>query len=262
MLTLLSPAKTLDYESPLPTDKRTQPRLLDQAEELVEVMRTKSVADVRSLMDISEDLALLNVERYQDFTVPFTPDNARPAVLAFAGDVYSGMDAMGSFGERDFTEANKSVRILSGLYGVLRPLDLMQPYRLEMGTKLETDRGDRLYDFWGNRITDRLNADLSESPGPTGFVNLASQEYFSSVQTDRLEGRVITPRFLDRAKDGSYRIIAFWAKQARGTMAGWIVRERIRTFTHLTDFDLDGYRHDADRSTRDEPVFVRDHDRD
>ena len=261
MLTLLSPAKSLDYESPLPTRKHSEPRLLDRAEELVEVLRDKSVGDLRELMDISQDLAELNVQRYRDFSTPFDPDNARPAVLAFAGDVYTGMDAIGTFGERDFTEANKTVRILSGLYGVLRPLDLMQPYRLEMGTKLSTERGDRLYDFWDDTITDVLNRDLADSPGPAGFVNLASNEYFSAVDTGRLEGRVISPRFLDEAKDGSYRVIAFWAKQARGAMAGWIVRERIRTYTHLTDFDLDGYRYDPELSTPDEPTFTRDHDR-
>jgi cytoplasmic iron level regulating protein YaaA (DUF328/UPF0246 family) len=261
MLTLLSPAKSLDYESKLPTRKRTEPRLLDRAEELIGVLREKSVGDVRQLMDISEDLAVLNVERYQDFTTPFTPKNARPAVLAFAGDVYIGMDAIGTFGERDFTEANKTVRILSGLYGVLRPLDLMQPYRLEMGTKLRTDRGDTLYDFWGSTITAQLNADLAESPGPDGIVNLASNEYFSSVEVDRLDGRLLTPRFLDEAKDGSFRVIAYWAKQARGAMAGWIVRERVRRYTALTEFDLDGYRYDPDRSSRDEPTFVRTHDR-
>lgn len=261
MLTLLSPAKSLDYESPLPTRKHSEPRLLDRAEELVGVLRDKSVGEVRELMDISEDLAVLNVERYQDFTTPFTTDNARPAVLAFAGDVYTGMDAIGTFGERDFTEANKTVRILSGLYGVLRPLDLMQPYRLEMGTKLSTDRGDRLYDYWGDTITEQLNADLAESPGPDGFVNLASNEYFSSVDTSKLEGRVISPRFLDEGKGGDFKVIAFWAKQARGAMAGWIVRERVRTYKGLSDFDLDGYAYDPVRSTPDEPTFIRTHDR-
>ena len=181
-------------------------------------------------------------------------------MLLFAGDVYTGMDAY-AFGERDFTEANKTVRILSGLYGVLRPLDLMQPYRLEMGTKLSTDRGDTLYDFWGASITEQLNADLAESPGPEGIVNLASNEYFSSVDTSRLDGRLVEPRFLDEGKDGSFKVIAFWAKQARGAMAGWIVRERVRTYAALSEFDLLGYEYDEDRSSRDEPTFVRPHDR-
>ena len=260
MLTLLSPAKSLDYESPLPTAKHTQPRMLDRAEELIDVMRGKSIPELRELMDISEDLATLNAERYQEFETPFTPENARPAVLAFDGDVYRGLDA-GSFGERDFTEANKTVRILSGLYGVLRPLDLMQPYRLEMGTRLATDRGDTLYDYWGSSITELLNDDLAESPGPKGVVDLASNEYFSAVDTELLDGRVVSPRFLDEAKDGSFRVIAYWAKVARGTMAGWIVRERVRTWTALTEFSLDGYEYDEERSTPDEPTFVRPHDR-
>lgn len=261
MLTLLSPAKSLDYDSPLPTTKHTEPRLLDEAEALVGVMRDKSVREVRELMSLSEDLAVLNVERYQDFTTPFTTDNARPAVLAFAGDVYTGMGAPERFTERDFTEANKTVRILSGLYGVLRPLDLMQPYRLEMGTKLRTDRGDTLYDWWGSTITDLLNADLADSPGPQGFVNLASNEYFGAVDSDRLDGSIVTPRFLDQAKDGSYKVISFWAKHARGAMAGWIVRNRVRTWKGLVDFAEDGYRYDEERSADDQPTFVRDHDR-
>ena len=188
MITLLSPAKSLDYETKLPTRKHSEPRMLERSQELIDVMRRKSPDDVARLMNISDDLAALNVQRYQDFTVPFTRDNARPAVLAFTGDVYMGMDPRGRFGERDYTEAQKTVRILSGLYGVLRPLDLMQAYRLEMGTKLSTDRGDTLYDFWGGEITDVLNADLAESPGPDAVINLASNEYFGAVDTDRSEG--------------------------------------------------------------------------
>jgi cytoplasmic iron level regulating protein YaaA (DUF328/UPF0246 family) len=233
--------------------------MLDRAEELVGVMRGKSPDEVAQLMSISDELADLNVQRYADFTTPFTRGNSRPAVLAFAGDVYQGMDPWGRFGERDFTEAQKTIRILSGLYGVLRPLDLVQPYRLEMGTKLATDRGDTLYDYWDGDITDVLNADLAESPGPEAVVNLASGEYFRSVDTSRLEGRLISPRFLDQGKDGEYRIVSFWAKRARGEMAAWLVLNRVRTMKALTDFDGDGYRFDPDRSTDDEPTFVRDH---
>ncbi len=256
MITLLSPAKSLDYESKLPTRKRSEPRLLDRAEELITTLRDHSVADVRGLMDISEDLAVLNVERYQDFTTPFTTRNSRPAILAFTGDVYMGMDAQ-SFSERDFTEAQKTVRILSGLYGVLRPLDLMQPYRLEMGTKLATDRGSSLYDYWGATITELLNADLAASPGPDLVVNLASNEYFSSVKTRELDGTLITPRFLDESKNGDFRIVSFFAKRARGAMAGWLVRTRARTMKSLTEFDGLGYRYDADRSTADTPTYIR-----
>ncbi len=258
VITLLSPAKSLDYESPLPTRKRSEPRMLDEAERLIAVMRQKTPDEVAELMGISDELAALNVQRYQDFTTPFTPRNARPAVLAFTGDVYQGMDPRGRFDERDHTEAQKTVRILSGLYGVLRPLDLMQPYRLEMGTKLRTDRGDTLYDFWGERITDALNADLAESPGPDVVVNLASNEYFTAVRPDRLEGRVISPRFLDRGTDGSYRIVSFFAKRARGEMAAWLVVNRARTIKAIREFDGAGYRYDRERSTPEEPVFLRD----
>ncbi|WP_108667048.1 peroxide stress protein YaaA [Euzebya rosea] len=257
MITLLSPAKSLDYETPLPTRKHSEPRMLDRSQELIDVMRRKSPDEVARLMSISDDLAALNVQRYQDFTVPFTRDNARPAVLAFTGDVYMGMDPRGRFGERDYTEAQKTVRILSGLYGVLRPLDLMQAYRLEMGTKLTTDRGDTLYDFWGGEITDVLNADLAESPGPEAVVNLASNEYFGAVDTDRLEGRLISPRFLDEGKDGSYRIVSFFAKRARGEMAAWLVTNRVRSMKAIQEFDVAGYRYDPDRSTSDEPTFIR-----
>ena len=257
MITLLSPAKSLDYETPLPTRKHSEPRMLDRSQELIDVMRRKSPDEVARLMSISDDLAALNVQRYQDFTVPFTRDNARPAVLAFTGDVYMGMDPRGRFGERDYTEAQKTVRILSGLYGVLRPLDLMQAYRLEMGTKLTTDRGDTLYDFWGGEITDVLNADLAESPGPEAVVNLASNEYFGAVDTDRLEGRLISPRFLDEGKDGRYRIVSFFAKRARGEMAAWLVTNRVRSMKAIQEFDVAGYRYDPDRSTSDEPTFIR-----
>lgn len=256
MLVVLSPAKSLDVESPLRTAKRSEPRMLDDAERLVEVMRTKSPGELRSLMGISEPLAELNHERYGDWTTPFTPDNARPAVLTFTGDVYQGMDPW-SFTERDLTRAQKVLRILSGLYGVLRPLDLMQPYRLEMGTRLATDRGTDLYDFWGDRITDLLAADLEESPGPSVLVNLASNEYFGAVRPDRLGARVVSPAFLDAKAGGEPKVVSFSAKRARGAMAGWIVRERIGTLKALRDFDGLGYRYDAGRSEPDRPVFLR-----
>lgn len=259
MISLLSPAKSLDYESELPTRKHSEPRMLARAEALIGVMRQKSPDEVAELMSISADLADLNVQRYADFTTPFTRRNARPAVLAFTGDVYQGMDPWHRFDERDFTEAQKTVRILSGLYGVLRPLDLMQPYRLEMGTKLRTDRGDTLYDFWGGDITDVLNADLAESPGPDVVINLASGEYFRSVDVDRLDGRLISPRFLDQGPDGDYRIVSFHAKRARGEMAGWLVRNRVRTIKAISDFDEAGYRFDPERSSDEEPTFLRDH---
>ena len=230
--------------------------MLDRAAELVDVMATKSPADLRSMMSISNDLAELNVERFQDWTTPFDQSNARPAVLAFSGDVYLGMDVANRFTERDFTRAQKTIRILSGLYGVLRPLDLMQPYRLEMGSKVETDAGADLYSFWGDSITEQLNADLAESPGPAVLINLASNEYFGAVKPKQIEGRIVTPKFLDE-KNGDYKIISFFAKRARGTMAAWLVQERVDTIKGIVDFDGDGYRYDPARSTPDEPVFIR-----
>ena len=257
MLIVVSPAKALDYSSKLPTRKHSQPRMLDQAEPLVEVMRQKSPDEIAALMSISAQLAELNFERYADWEAPFSPDDARPALLAFAGDVYQGMDAAATFSERDYTHAQKVLRILSGLYGVLRPLDLMQPYRLEMGSRLATDRGRDLYDYWGQQITDRLNADMAESPGPAVVVNLASHEYFRSVDTGRLEGRLVTPSFLDARGGAEPKMISFFAKRARGSMAGWIIRNRVKSVRGLRDFDGLGYGYDAERSGADIPVFVR-----
>ncbi len=257
MLIVVSPAKSLDYESKLPTRKHSEPRMLDQSEQLIDVMRERSPDDLVDLMGISPSLAELNFERFQDWTRPFTTDNARPAVLAFTGDVYQGMDAAGTFSERDYTHAQKTLRILSGLYGVLRPLDLMQPYRLEMGTKLETDRGRDLYEFWGDRVTDVLNEDLAASPGSNALVNLASNEYYGAVQPDRVEGRIVSPAFLDAKDGGEPRIVSFFAKRARGSMAGWIIRNRIKSVKALEEFAEDGYRFSPERSTSDRPVFVR-----
>ncbi|MEY2399485.1 MAG: uncharacterized protein QOJ00_2659 [Actinomycetota bacterium] len=257
MLILLSPAKSLDYESKLPTRKHTEPRLLQHAVELIDVMRQKSVDDIADLMSISMELADLNARRYAEFDTPFTPRNARPAVLAFDGDVARGMNVKETFSERDFTEAQKTVRFLSGLFGVLRPLDLIQPYRLEMGTKLKTRRGETLYDYWDGVITDTLNADLGESPGPEVFVNLASGEYFRSVDVSSLQGSVVSPKFLDEAPDGEYRIMSFSAKWARGAMAAWIVRNRVRSARALREFDVAGYRYDPTQSDASTPTFVR-----
>jgi cytoplasmic iron level regulating protein YaaA (DUF328/UPF0246 family) len=257
MLIVVSPAKALDFESPLPTSKHSQPVLIDRSEELVDLMARKSPDQLSKMMSISSKLAELNHERFQDWTTPFTTDNARPAVLAFDGDTYTGLDAPGSFSQRDYTHAQKVLRILSGLHGVLRPLDLIQPYRLEMGSKVKHDRGGDLYSYWGDTVTDELNGALEESPGAKVLVNLASNEYFSVVQPERFDGRIITPRFLDARGDGEHKIVSFFAKQARGTMAGWIVRERITTAKALTDFDANGYRYAAAESTPDEPVFKR-----
>ncbi len=256
MLALLSPAKSLDYESSLTTTKRSEPRMLDESSQLIDVMREKSVSDIASLMNISEELSTLNASRYAEYEDEHTRKNSRQAVLAFNGDVYQGMQAS-EFDARDFTEAQKTLRILSGLYGVLRPLDLIQPHRLEMGTKLTTPRGRNLYDWWGTKVTDQLVADLEASPGTSVVINLASEEYFSVVDTQRLGAHVISPRFEDRDADGKPRIVSFYAKRARGLMASWLVRNRVRTASAVTDFEADGYTFDTTRSTRDVPIFVR-----
>lgn len=256
MLALLSPAKSLDFESPLVTTKRSEPRLLEESAALIDVMRQKSVSDIGSLMGISEELATLSANRYGEYEAEHTRKNSRPAVLAFNGDVYQGMQAK-QFGTRDFTEAQKTIRILSGLYGLLRPLDLIQPHRLEMGTKLRTERGKDLYQWWGDEVTDLVKADLEASPGTEIIVNLASHEYFGVINTQRLGVRVISPRFEDRDDDGAPRIVSFHAKRARGLMASWLVRNRVRTASAVTDFTADGYCFDAERSTKDIPIFVR-----
>ena len=257
MLIVVSPAKALDFESPLPTHKQSQPEMLERSKQLVGIMATKSPDDLSAMMSISTKLAELNHERFQDWTTPFTPDNARPAVLAFDGDTYTGLDAPNSFSERDYTHAQKVLRILSGLHGVLRPLDLIQPYRLEMGSKVDHDNGSDLYSYWGDDVTNRLNESLANSPGAKVLVNLASNEYFSVVQPKRFDGQIISPRFLDAKGNGDFKIVSFFAKHARGAMAGWIVRERITSIKALTNFDANGYRYDADRSTPNEPTFTR-----
>jgi len=257
VLIVVSPAKALDFESKLPTRKFSEPVMLDRSRELVAIMVRKTPDDLSAMMSISPALAELNFERFQDWQPPFSPANARPAVLAFNGDTYIGLDAPGTFSERDYTHAQKVLRILSGLHGVLRPLDLIQPYRLEMGSKVEHPDGGDLYSFWGDRVTDALNADLDASPGSRVLVNLASNEYFGAVQPDRIDASVVTPKFLDAKGDDDYKIVSFFAKRARGAMAGWIIRERIRSAKALVDFAGSGYRFDPVRSTPDEPVFLR-----
>ena len=257
MLIVVSPAKSLDYESPLATKKFSEPEMLDRSEELVSIMAKKSPDDISVLMSVSPALGELNFARFQDWERPFTTSNARPALLAFNGDVYTGMDAANSFSERDFTHAQKTLRILSGLYGVLRPLDLMQPYRLEMGTALANRQGRNLYDFWGTQIADKLNADIAASPGAKVLVNLASNEYFGAVDTNHLDAPVVAPVFLDAKGDGDYKIVSFFAKKARGVMSAWIIQNRISARKALVGFDGMGYSYDAGRSTADKPVFIR-----
>lgn len=253
----MSPAKSLDFESRLPTRKHSQPRLLAEAAELASLMRGKSVGDLAALAGISAELAALNAQRWADFDPPFTTANARPALLAFDGDVYRGLAVRERFAERDYTEAQKTVRILSGLYGVLRPLDLMQPYRLEMGTRVQTPAGPSLYAYWAERVTRLLRSDLAESPGPELVVNLASEEYFGAVKPDDLGAPVISPRFEDTDATGRRAVVSFFAKRARGELAAWLVLNRIRSQRALTRFDGAGYRYDARASSATRPVFVR-----
>lgn len=254
MLLVLSPAKTLDYESPLPTRKHSLPEMVDDSAELIGVLAKKNPDAIGKLMGLSANLSELNFERFQDWTTEFNPVNARPAMLAFKGDVYMGMEVE-NYNERDFTHAQKTVRILSGLHGVLRPLDLIQPYRLEMGTDLKNPRGKNLYEFWGNQVTDRLNADLAERNSKV-LVNLASKEYFGVVKPKDLNVPVVSPVFLDE-KNGKHKIISFFAKRARGSMASWIVQNRVKSAKALTGFDGMGYTYDPERSTPDTPTFTR-----
>lgn len=259
MLIVVSPAKSLDYESPLATKKFTEPTMLDRSAELIEIMAKKTPAQIEALMSISPSLAALNHERYHDWELPFTRRKARAAILAFNGDVYDGMDARNSFTERDFTHAQKTLRILSGLYGVLRPLDLMMAYRLEMGTKLANRNGKDLYAYWGDTITDVLREDIAASPGTKVLINLASTEYFGSVRPAKLGVPVISPAFLDANKAGQHKIVSFFAKRARGAMTAWIIRERSTSVSDLRNFNGLGYTYDPARSSRQNPVFVRDY---
>ena len=254
MLIVVSPAKTLDYESELPTLKTTQPRLLDDSDVLIERARQLSPADVSSLMSVSDKIAHLNVERFAQWQRPFTKKNARPAAFAFKGDVYTGLE-IGTFTDNQLKEAQTSFRMLSGLYGVLRPLDLMQPYRLEMGTKLDNPRGKDLYTFWGDIITEQLNKDMNAAKTDV-LVNLASNEYFKSVKKKAINGRIIEPVFQDE-KNGKYKVISFYAKKARGLMAAWILKKGIKDPDKLKNFDVAGYRFCAEESTADKPVFRR-----
>lgn len=255
MLAVISPAKTLDFETPPLIDQHTMPEFLDHSEKLIAKLRRVSKKKLGALMDISADLASLNSQRYQDWKRPFTSENAKPAIMAFKGDVYTGFE-LEKFSAKDFDYAQKQLRILSGLHGLLRPLDLIQPYRLEMGTQLATRRGKNLYAFWGTIISEALNEAL-EASGSNVLINLASQEYYGSVDERALKARVITCSFKD-LKNGQYKIISFFAKKARGTMADYLIRNRIDDPEALKDFDGMGYRYDAGASTDDEWVFTRD----
>ena len=253
MLTVLSPAKTLDFETPSTAPKHSQPLLLDESEKLIDILTTKSPHDLQKMMGISDTLAALNVERFHEWRRPFNKGNAKTAVLAFRGDVYVGLEA-DSFSDEDFAFAQDHLRILSGLYGVLRPLDLMQAYRLEMGIKLDNPNGSNLYQFWGSKITDLLNKHIKKS-GSTTLLNLASNEYFKAIKKKELNAEVISPAFR-HYRDGNYKMISFFAKRARGTMAAWVTKNKINSVDDLKEFNLDGYRYNKTLSTESAPVFT------
>ncbi|MFV3327824.1 peroxide stress protein YaaA [Pseudomonas sp. NY15372] len=256
MLTVISPAKTLDYDTPPVTQRFTLPQYLDDSQELITQLREFTPAQISELMHLSDKLAGLNAARFGSWTPDFTPANAKQALLAFKGDVYTGLDAE-SLSEDDFTYAQGHLRMLSGLYGLLRPLDLMQPYRLEMGTKLANARGKDLYAFWGTRISEWLNQALADQ-GDDVLLNLASNEYFSAVKRSALNARVIDVDFKD-LKNGQYKIISFYAKKARGMMSRFVIQERIDDPEQLKRFDVQGYYYSAEQSKQDHLVFLRDH---
>jgi cytoplasmic iron level regulating protein YaaA (DUF328/UPF0246 family) len=256
MLLVISPAKSLDFESPLPTQQHTQSDFLEQSQTLINQARELSPAQIGSMMKISDKLAELNHQRFHSWETPFTHDNARAAAFAFKGDVYQGMEAE-TFSDADYKFAQQHLRILSGLYGLLRPLDLIQPYRLEMGTRFENSAGKNLYHFWGTQITDALNQQIAASNSQV-LLNLASTEYFTAVKPKLVKADIITPVFKDQ-KNGQYKIISFWAKRARGLMASYVIRNQITDPSKLVEFDTDGYYYSEAESTDKQMVFLRDH---
>jgi cytoplasmic iron level regulating protein YaaA (DUF328/UPF0246 family) len=255
MLMVISPAKTLDFETPPTTKRYTQPQFLNHSQELISQLRDLTPAQIGELMHLSDKLSGLNAARFGSWNPAFTPENAKQALLAFKGDVYTGLDA-DTLSAADLTYAQKHLRMLSGLYGLLRPLDLMQPYRLEMGTKLANARGKDLYAFWGDRISEWLNEALKVQ-GDDVLLNLASNEYFSAVKRPALNARVIETEFRDQ-KNGQYKIISFYAKKARGMMARFVISERISKPKDLMQFDVHGYRYSKEQSSADKLIFLRD----
>lgn len=254
MLAILSPAKTLDYETPLTINKSTQPDFNSESQELISTLREFAPAEISSLMKISDNLAELNHRRYAEWQTQADTANARPAIFAFKGDVYQGLDAQ-TLAARDVNFAQKHLRVLSGLHGLLRPLDLIQPYRLEMGTRLTTRRGSNLYQFWGDKITNSINQALAQQTSKV-LVNLASNEYYQVIQPERIEGRILTINFKE-LRDGKYRFVSFSAKKARGLMARYMIDKRIIRPNQLRQFDVDGYAFNEALSSDDEWIFTR-----
>ena len=254
MLITLSPAKTLDFETESNLDSFTQPRMLEQSKVLNKRLRKLSKDDLQDLMSLSDDLTAVNHQRNRDWSPPFDLANAKQAILAFRGAAFTGLDA-DSYSPEDFETAQRSFRILSGLYGVLRPLDLIQAYRLDMGTKLDNPGGKNLYEFWDTSITSLINADLDDH-NQRVIVNVASNEYFKSIKRKILDARVVTPVFKD-IKDGKLRTIAAFAKPARGMMASYIIKNRLEDADGIKEFNEGGYEFDKSLSTEDEFVFTR-----
>ncbi len=254
MLIVLSPAKKLDFETKPVTTKYTQPELLEHSVELVEQLKNMTIEQLIKILNVSYGLAELNLQRFQQWKPPFSLDNAKQAILTFNGDVYEGLDAK-SFTDEDFEFAQKHLRIISGLYGVLRPLDLIQAYRLPMGTKLVNSRGKNLYQFWGDIITETLNRTLDEF-GYKYLINLASNEYFKAIKPEKLNAKIITPVFKEN-KNGTYRVVSFYAKKARGMMSRYAILNRLENPEDLKNFDMAGYKFEPSQSTEDKYVFIR-----
>ncbi len=255
MITLISPAKTLDFDTPPTTRRATEPELLQRSATLIEDAQQLSPDDIRALMGVSENIAQLNHARFMNWSTPFNLDNAKQAIFAFKGDVYTGLEAQ-SLSAKQLSYAQQHLRILSGLYGLLRPLDLMQAYRLEMGLKFANRGGANLYQFWGDDICDGINAQLKKLKQET-VVNLASHEYFRAVRAKSLRAEILTPVFKD-LKSGKYKVISFYAKKARGQMARYIIEKEIEDCAGLRRFRGGGYKYNKAESTATELVFTRD----
>lgn len=254
MLIVISPAKTLDYDTPPKTKVFTTPDYLGQSQQLINRLRNFSSLDISDLMKVSAKIADLNFDRYESWKKPFTVKNSKQSILAFKGDVYTGLNAE-TFKAADFKFAQNHLRVLSGLYGLLRPLDLMQPYRLEMGTKLKTDKGKNLYEFWGSDITEGINKQLKKIKSDT-LINLASNEYFKSVKTKELNAEIITPAFKE-FKNGEYKMIGIYAKKARGLLSRYIIENKLSDPEDIKSFKEDGYRFSKQLSKGNNWVFTR-----
>ena len=254
MIIVISPAKSLDFETPSKIKKYTTPQFLDRSEKLINKLRTLKPSALSKLMGISEKLADLNYERNMTWHTPFTPKNAKQAAFAFTGDVYTGLE-VNSFTEKDIAFAQEHLRILSGLYGVLKPLDLIQPYRLEMGTKLQVNGSKNLYEFWDKDISNAINTELEKEKKPV-LINLASNEYFKSVKPKLIKSKIITPEFKE-FKGGKYKVVMVYAKKARGMMCNYIIKNKIKDPEKIKGFNMEGYAFDPKLSTENDWVFTR-----